>query len=179
MLPGRYVPDAEFAPAPLGTRVRLLTLLSAVIAVVVALVITGQLLASRRPPPWPALLPVGVAPAVVAGIWFGARIRRYRLVGAELLVELRFRTIRFPLEGLKEVMPDRKALQGARKLVGNDGLGAISGRFRSKYLGPFRVYATDSDHAVVLRWPDRCLVISPQQHSFFVETLRKRAGLSR
>ena len=76
-------------------------------------------------------------------------------------------------------MPDRKALRGARKLVGNDGLGAISGRFRSKHLGPFRAYVTDPDHAVVLRWPDRCLVISPDQHSCFVETLRKRAGLSR
>jgi hypothetical protein len=62
---------------------------------------------------------------------------------------------------------------------GDDGLGAVTGRFRSRRLGAFRACLTDAEHAVVLRWPDRCLVISPQQHSFFVEAVRKRAGLSR
>ena len=38
---------------------------------------------------------------------------------------------------------------------------------------------TDAEHAVVLRWPDRCLVVSPQQHAFFAEADGKRAGLSR
>jgi hypothetical protein len=64
-------------------------------------------------------------------------------------------------------------------MVGNDGLGAISGRFRSKRLGWFRAYVTDGERAVVLRWPDRCVVISPDQPSWFIETVRKRAGLSR
>jgi hypothetical protein len=30
----------------------------------------------------------------------------------------------------------------------------------------------------VLRWADRCLVISPRQPSLFIETARKRAGLA-
>jgi len=62
---------------------------------------------------------------------------------------------------------------------GNNGLGAIVGRFRSKRLGASRVFLTDAEHAVVMRWPDRCLVISPDQHSYFVEAVRKRAGLAR
>ncbi len=101
------------------------------------------------------------------------------MVEAELQVELPFRTARFPLEGLKDVTPDREALRGARKIIGNDGLRAISGRFRSKRLGRFHAYVTDGERAVVLRWPDRCVVISPDQHSLFIETVRKRAGLSR
>ena len=53
------------------------------------------MLEARRPPPWPAFLTAGIAPVVMAGIWFTARIRRYRLAGAELQVELRFRTVAF------------------------------------------------------------------------------------
>jgi hypothetical protein len=178
MLPGRYVPDAEFAPAWLGTRVRLATLLSVVTVAMVALVTPVLMLQERHRPPWPVFLAVGIAPAVVAAHWFLARIRRYRVVGGELLVERPWRIVRFPLAGLQSVTPDREALRRMFKVAGNGGLGSISGRFRSKHLGPFRAYATDSEHAIVLRWPDRCLVISPQQHSLFVETVRKRAGLS-
>jgi hypothetical protein len=174
----RLIPDAEFAPAPIGTRVRFTTLLSIVAVVAVTVAAPVLMLQERRPPPWPVFLMTGIAPAVVAAIWFTARIQRYRVVEAELQVELPFRTVRFPLEGLKDVTPDHEALRGARKLVGNDGLGALSGRFRSKRLGWFRAYVTDGERAVVLRWPDRCVVISPDQHAWFIETVRKRAGLS-
>ena len=86
--------------------------------------------------------------------------------------------MRFPLAGLVGATVDREAMRGAWKLYGNDGLGAVSGRYRSKRLGPFRAYLTDVEHAVVLRWSAGCVVISPQQHSYFVEAVRKRAGLS-
>ena len=175
----RFIPDAEFAPAPIGTRVRFATLLSAVAAFAVMVAAPLFMQRERHPPPWPVYLAVGIAPAVLAVIWFTARIRRYRLVGEELQIQLPLRTVRFPLEGLKEVAPDREALRGARKMVGNDGLGAVSGRFRSKRLGRFHAYVTDGERAVVLRWPDRCVVISPDQPSWFIETVRKRAGLSR
>ena len=175
----RFIPDAEFASAPIGTRVRFATLLSFVAVVVVATVVPVLMLETRHPPPWPVFLMTGIAPVIIAAIWFTARIQRYRVAETELQVELPFRTVRFPLDGLKDVTPDREALRGARKIAGNGGLGAISGRFRSKRLGWFRVYVTDGERAVILRWPDRCVVISPDQHSWFVETVRKRAGLSR
>lgn len=178
MLQSRFVPDAEFAPAPIGTRVRFVTLLSAVAAFAMTVAAPLFMQRERHPPPWPVYLAIGIAPAVLAVIWFTARIRRYRLVGEELQIQLPLRTVRFPLEGLKDVVPDREALRGARKIAGNDGLGAVSGRFRSKRLGGFRAYVTDGERAVVLRWPDRCVVISPDQPSWFVETMRKRAGLS-
>ena len=101
------------------------------------------------------------------------------MVDDELRIELPFRTVRISLAGLQSATPDRDALRHKFKIAGNDGLGSISGRFRSRHLGPFRAYVSDGDHAVVLRWPDRCLVISPQQHSVFVEVVRKRAGLAR
>ena len=179
MSAAQYVPDAEFAPAPAGARVRLATLLSVVIAFLATTVAIVFLLRDHNPPPRPVFGVIGVIPVAFALSLFASRIRRYRLVGGELLVVFRFRTVRFPLAGLVSATPDREAMRRAWKVYGNDGLGAISGRFRSKHLGAFRAYLTDTEHAVVLRWPERCVVISPQQHSFFVETVCRRTGLSR
>jgi hypothetical protein len=176
----QYIPDADFAPAPAGTRVRLTTLLTVVVIIMATAVLIVMLPRDRHPPPLLVRIAiVGVAPVSMTLSWIAARIRRYRLVGEELWIELPFRTARFPLAGLVSALPDRDALRGAWKMNGNNGLGAIIGRFRSKRLGASRVFLTDPEHAVVLRWPDRCVVISPHQHTCFVETVRKRAGLAR
>jgi len=84
MPPARFIPDVEFAPAPIGTRVRMMTLLSIVSVVVAATVVLVLMLETSHPPPWPVFLMTGIAPAVVAAIWFTAHIRRYRVVEAEL-----------------------------------------------------------------------------------------------
>jgi hypothetical protein len=178
MAPGRFLPDHDFVPAPAGARVRVVTLLSFAAVAGMAVVVPALALRRHPSPPWPPLLGVAVAAVVLAAVWFTARIRRYRLSGAELQVLLPLRTVRFPLAGLQEVAPDRDALRGARKVAGNDGIGAISGRFRSRRLGRFHAYVTDREHAVVLRWPDRGLVVSPDQTAWFVETVRRNAGLT-
>ena len=175
----QYIPNVEFAPAEAGARVRLATLLSAVVTCLATAAAIILMLRDNNPPPRPVFFAIGAVPAVFALFWYAARIRRYCLVGDELRIELPLRTVRFPLSGLVSVTPDREALRGAWKMSGNDGFGVISGRFRSKRLGAFRAYLTDAEHAVVLRWPDRCLVISPHQHSYFIETVCKRAALSR
>jgi hypothetical protein len=176
MLGAQSIPDAAFAPAPTGSRVRLKITLSAVIAVLAAIVLAVLVLRDPHAPH--AMVAVGgVTPIALAAVLWAARIRRYRLAGDELLVELRFRTVRFPLAGLIGAATDRDAMHHAFKIFGNDGLGAFSGRFRSKHLGSFRAYLTDTERAVVLRWPDRCIVVSPEQPSYFVEAVRKRAGL--
>lgn len=176
-MPGtRFIPDVEFAPAPAGDRVRLATLVSAVVAAL-ATVVLVVLMARDPTVPRPMLALAGIAPAAIALGWLKSRIRRYKLVQSELMVEFRFRSVHISLAGLTSATVDREAMRRAWKLFGNDGLGAISGRFRSKRLGAFRAYLTDTERAVVLRWPDRCIVVSPEQPSCFVEAVRKRAGL--
>jgi len=172
----RYIPDVEFAPAPAGDRVRLKTILSAVVIGLAGIVLAVMVL---RDPHAPRAMVAasGVAPVAFAFALWMSRIRRYRLAGDELLIEFRFRTVRFPVAGLISAVTDRDAMHHAWKVFGNDGLGAYSGRFRSKRLGNFRAYLTDTERAVVLRWPDRCIVVSPEQPSCFVEAVRKRAGL--
>jgi len=175
---GPFAPDHDFAPAPAGARVRIVTLLCFVATVGMAVVIPTVARRQHHASPWLAVVAVGVTTVVLVAVWFTARIRRYRLTAADLQVRLPLRTVRFPLAGLQTVTPDREALRGARKIVGNDGIGAISGRYRSKRLGRFHAYVTDCEHAVVLRWPDRGLVVSPDQTAWFVETVRRNAGLT-
>ena len=82
--------------------------------------------------------------------------------------------MRLPLAGLVAVETDREALRGAWKIFGNDGLGAYAGRFWSRKLGRFRAYVSDPNCAVLLRWPDRCLVVSPAQPGEFADAVRAR-----
>jgi MFS family permease len=84
---------------------------------------------------------------------------------------------RRPLSGLVEVVRDPEVLKGAFKLWGNGGVGAIRGCFRSKRLGKFEAFLTDTEHAVVLRWPDRVVAVSPADPEFFIYSARKAAGL--
>ena len=180
MQPSRFIPDAEFAPAALGTRGRITTSIAAAMVLVALAVATVLLLAKRPAPPWEVFIALGMVLPAQAVIWYGTRVRCYRLMEDELMVERPFRMVRLPLAGLKDATHDRDAMRGAWKIRGNkEGLGAISGRFWSKRLGRFDAYLSDREHAVVLRWPDRCVVISPDQHSFFIETVRRRSGLSR
>jgi hypothetical protein len=179
-MPGdRFLPDAVFASAPAGTRVRLTGII--VLTLFPFLIVLNVAVAPARDPVgrWMVALAPLIGLVIMAGTWIGARVRCYRLAGDELLVERVLQTVRFPLDGLQDVTPDRDAFRSAWKIYGNDGLGAVAGRFRSKRLGAFRAYVTDREHAVVLRWPDHCLVVSPQQHTLFIEAVRRRAGLSR
>ena len=50
----RFIPDAEFAPAPIGTRVRFATLLSAVAAFGTEVIATAVLLVHRAHPAIPS-----------------------------------------------------------------------------------------------------------------------------
>jgi hypothetical protein len=165
---------AVFEPAAPGTRVRVATLLLAVVVALGCTVPWIEAVVRNKPLPWPeaAILAV-VLLVVLAVVWLGARIKRYEIADGELRVVRRFRTVRFPIAGLADVAPDPNALRGAIRMVGNDGFGAITGRFRSRKLGKFRAYITDDERAVVLRWPERSVVISPERPFEFIQCVRR------
>lgn len=174
--------DETFDPASACLRVRAMTGLSFLVVFISGVVAGAMALSGDAPrASWLKGLGSALAPAlgllIVHTIWLGARVRGYRLVGDVLIVDRFLHKPRFTLAGLASVEPDRAAMSGARKIVGNDGLGAIAGRFHSGKLGPFRAYVTDPAHAVVLRWPDHVLVISPDRDFEFAEAVRPRAGL--
>lgn len=170
----------DFA-APIGRRVRLVTRFCLIVigslAVVAVTFLIGKGGDARQS--WqPTLAPV-LAAAVIIPIMLYSRVQGYRLTEHELQVLRRNRQNRFALDGLQGVDVDPKAMAWSIKIFGNDGLGAITGRFRNRKLGAYQAFVTDLDRAVVLRWPGRCLVVSPDRPEEFATEVRRRAGLGR
>lgn len=174
----RQLEEVEFA-APTGTRIKVVTWVSfgIVAGFVVFNIALAQYLPSRKF--WPVALAPLTGLLVVGPVWIFSRIKGYRLAAGELVVTRVKRVHRFALAGLESVEQDAQAMKGAWKTIGNDGLGAITGRFRSKRLGKFEGLLTDPARAVVLRWPDRTLVVSPEKPGDFVTEVRARARLRR
>jgi len=102
-----------------------------------------------------------------------ARASHFRIEGNSLVLCKK----RYPLEGLLSVERDSKVLRRAVKLWGNGGLGAIRGKYWSKRIGKFDAFLTDTDHAVVLRWPGRIVAVSPSDPEFFMGSAREAAAL--
>jgi hypothetical protein len=174
--PSRDFETLNFA-APIGTRVRVVTALVGVILVALGLIpFFLRSVGARATDPLAWLGPAIALPVVVAALLL-AVVRGYRLVGEELHVVRLGRVNRYSLAGLAQIETNRSAMAHAWKKWGNDGLGAVTGRFRSKQLGTFEALLTDAEHAVVLRWPERTLVVSPDREAFFVESVRARAKL--
>ena len=116
---------------------------------------------------------VGLLIAVPAFFIERARTSRFRIEENCLVLGRR----RFPLEGLVEVDRDPDVLRRARKLWGNGGMGSIRGRFRNKRIGDFYAFLTCTENAVVLRWPDKAVAVSPEDPEFFILSARSAGGL--
>lgn len=169
----------DFAVAAPGRRMQVITWM--VVAIFVVSIGFNIWLAAQLPARkfWPVVLaPLVGVPIVLGAAWF-ARIKRYRLAEGELQVIRGWTTNRFALAGLVRVETGPAVLQGMRKRMGNDGLGAITGEFRSKRLGDFEIYATDTAKAVVLHWPDHCVALSPENTESFVTAIAARTGCRR
>jgi hypothetical protein len=103
-------------------------------------------------------------------------IRGYRLEGRQLLVDRLLWSTRVPLDGLDaaEIVPD--AMRRSVRLFGNGGLFAFAGWFRNRRLGTYRAFATDPSRSVVLRFPNRRVVVTPDDPQGFAEALESRHG---
>jgi Bacterial PH domain len=83
------------------------------------------------------------------------------------------------LAGLRSVTGDIEAMRGAIRLLIIDGVFSFTGRYWSMKLGWYRALVTDPSRAVVLRYADRKIVISPHDPQQFIMragTFIKTAG---
>ena len=76
------------------------------------------------------------------------------------------------LHQLTSVEIDPTAMDQSIRTWGNGGLFAFTGRFRNRKLGPYQAYTTDFKRAVVLRFRDRTVVVTPADPERFVQTLQ-------
>ena len=66
---------------------------------------------------------------------------------------------------------DPTAMKGSIRTFGNGGLFSFTGRYYNSSLGSYRAFVTDLNRCVILKYPGRTLVVSPQNPQEFVTRL--------
>jgi hypothetical protein len=94
-------------------------------------------------------------------------IRGYQITPHFLYINRFLWQTRISLEALKSVEINPQATKGSLRLFGNGGLYSISGLFRNRTLGKYRAFITDPKKSVVLKFPIRTIVISPDSPELF------------
>jgi hypothetical protein len=114
-----------------------------------------------------ALIPLAV---LIGAVFF--IVSGYRIDSNELTVERLLTSTPVPLSGIVRVWADPLACKGSLRVFGNGGLFSFSGWFYSRRLGRYRLFATDWRNAVVLKFSDRVVVVSPAAPQAFIEHLK-------
>ncbi len=134
----------------------------------VSVVITGVCLfagfAVGRGQPWLGALVLAMP--VVAALF---SVRGYTLNPGMLQVKRLLWSTEIPLRGLRNAEADPTLLAGSWRTFGNGGFFSVSGWFYNKTLGKYRAFVTNHKDAVVLRFNDRTIVISPSPAGEFAE----------
>src|SRR5215831_6381259 len=161
------MPDIVVFNAPWGSSLKWMTGLSMLILISVAL--AGFLKGPRDNLVWVlslVVLPLGIL--VIATCFM---IRGYVVTPDTLLVQRLGWHTKLELADLRSVVVDSQAMRGSIRTFGNGGLFSISGAFWNQRLGAYRAFATDPAHAVLLKFTDRVVVITPEDPQALVEKL--------
>jgi hypothetical protein len=150
------------------------------VASIVALVIAtlAALFAWRQTSAPIALVAVFLPPLVVLGSAL-CIVKGYVLSGEEIVVKRLGWATRLPLQDLRVVAGDNEAMSSSLRLFGNGGLLSYTGYFWNRRLGRYRAFATDPSRAVVLTYPRRKIVITPDDPQRFIvraRTILKNRG---
>jgi hypothetical protein len=143
----------------------LITITSAVSLLCIGMA-TGFMISQPGLLPWGTVIPLVI---VIGGALF--TIRGYTLTADALLVHRLFWNTRISLKGLQSVHMDSEAMNGSIRTFGNGGLFSFSGRYRNKKLGAYRAFVTDMNNTVVLTFPKRTVVVSPESPEAFVRDI--------
>ena len=104
-------------------------------------------------------------------------IRGYELSAHSIRVRRLLWATTIDLKSLRSAEVDPDATRRSIRLFGNGGLFSFSGWFRNSTLGIYRLCATDPRKAVVLRFPNRAWVVSPDRPEEFIRLVRESAGI--
>lgn len=80
---------------------------------------------------------------------------------------------RVDLSDLVSVDVDPAAMKKSLRTCGNGGLFSFSGRFRNKKLGSCRAFATVPNRSVVMRFPNRVVIMTPNNPDAFESEIRR------
>lgn len=145
---------------------RSLIIISSLATVLLVGITIGTVWSGREALPWPALLPLAI---VCGGALF--TIRGYTVTSEAILVHRLFWTTRLPLAGLQSAQFEPDSMRSSIRTFGNGGLFSFTGFFYNKALGAYRAFVTDPHRAVVLHFPKRTVVVSPDSPEEFVHDI--------
>ncbi len=125
--------------------------------------------------PWPPAVCAlwGILLAALPVTFSLFRIRAYLVTEDAVIVQMVVRGRTIPLEGLVSVSVDSQAMAHSIRWFGNGGLFAVTGLFHNGKLGDYRAYASDPSRAVVLSFPDRRIVVTPDRPDEFAALVRE------
>jgi hypothetical protein len=120
------------------------------------------------------LLPVSAVAMGLIGMVSG-----YTLTATHLQVRRPLWSTAFPLTQLLGVAGDAQLFKGSLRLFGNGGMFSFTGLFWKRGLGCYRAYATDPARAVILKFPSRTIVVTPDDPQRFIVRLRTHLANAR
>ena len=119
-----------------------------------------------------AALPTLLLPAAIFVGTMLYTIRGYILSPNKLLVRRLLWNTKVSLADLEKVEIDPAAMSKSIRTWGNGGLFSFSGHFKNKKLGKYRAFVTDMKNSVILTFPERQIVVSPDHPQQFLDTLK-------
>ena len=96
-------------------------------------------------------------------------VRGYTLRERTLLIKRLLWSTRLDLSNLVSATHDPEVMEGSLRAFGNGGLFSFCGLYRNGKLGFYRAFATDPKRAVILRFSNRTVVITPDLPEQFVD----------
>ncbi|HZV35634.1 MAG TPA: PH domain-containing protein [Verrucomicrobiae bacterium] len=119
------------------------------------------------------LLFVGCLLLFLAAGSLGFRIRSYEINSGNLIIHAGFGKKVVPLAGLKSVSLEENPFAGATKDAAMAGVWSYYGAFSSTKFGLFHAYATTTARGVMLTWPDKKVLVTPDNTSHFLQSVKQ------
>ena len=154
--------------APWSTSLIVMSVLTIVVCLGVSVGAWWEAQVGHHPAPlqWVALLPLVIL--------FGCTlctIRGYSISSDSILVHRLMWSTALPRAGLQSAQVEPEAMRGSLRTFGNGGAFSFTGFYYNKRLGSYRAFVTDPRRAVVLRYANRRVVLSPAAPQDFVDDL--------
>ena len=103
-------------------------------------------------------------------------IKGYQVSNGILLIHRLGWKTKLDLSDLESATSDPDAMKKSIRTFGNGGLFSFSGKYRNRKLGPYRAFATNPELSVILRFPGRVVIVTPESPTEFVRMLERVMG---
>lgn len=156
-------------PLPSEFRAPWCTTLKAVTFTLVAIAIALTIAAIVGRPALPWAAPLLSAILLLCSL---STIRRYSITKDAIIIHRLFWNVRLPTKDLTSASADPRAIHGSLRTFGIGGCFSWSGWYWNRSLRSYRAFVTDPHSAVILRWPNRTAVLSPDDPTRFITSLQ-------